>query len=71
MAPVHNRMPSVIRPADFEAWLNCTETSAKEAVQLLQPVPDDLFEVVEVSAWVNNPRNDYPEVQEPLQGHML
>ena len=71
LAPVHNRMPSVIRPADFEAWLNCGDISAKEAVQLLQPAPDDLFKVVEVSARINNPRNDDPDVQEPLQGHML
>ena len=33
---------------------------------LIAPAPDDLLECVAVSAKLNNPRYDGPDVQEPL-----
>lgn len=71
LAPVHSRMPAVIDRPDFQTWLDCNEIPAGEAVELLKPAPVSLFEVVEVSTQVNNPRNDDPDIQQPLQGEML
>ncbi|MCW2309998.1 SOS response-associated peptidase [Rhodobium gokarnense] len=58
MAEIHNRMPAVIAPEHFEAWLNTVEVSAKEASEMLRPAPEDLFEAVPVSTRVNAVAND-------------
>jgi len=42
--PVHpNRMPVILDPADYDAWLNGTED---DAVALLQPYPADKMRIV-------------------------
>ncbi|MGI9482686.1 MAG: SOS response-associated peptidase [Hyphomicrobiales bacterium] len=43
IAPIHNRMPVVIFPKDFDAWLNGDNTPLEDAVALLEPAPDELF----------------------------
>lgn len=45
LAPIHDRMPAVIAPADFAAWLDTAHVDAKQAARLLRPAADDLFEV--------------------------
>ncbi|MBB4303922.1 putative SOS response-associated peptidase YedK [Rhodobium orientis] len=57
-AEIHNRMPAVIAPENFEAWLNTVEVSAKEASEMLRPAPDDLFAAIPVSTRVNAVAND-------------
>lgn len=46
VAAVHDRMPAVIAPADFAAWLDTAHVDATAAAHLLKPAPDDLFELV-------------------------
>lgn len=53
LAWLHARMPAVIAPADFDNWLDCVQVDAREAVQMLRPAPDDLFEVRPVSPQLN------------------
>lgn len=43
LAPIHNRMPAVIAPQDFDTWLDAERIDAKEAHRLLQPANDDYF----------------------------
>lgn len=62
---IHDRMPVILAPADFDAWLDCSSGSSKEAVGLLRPAPDDLLEIVDVSPRLNNPRNEGPELLTP------
>lgn len=45
VAPIHDRMPAVIPPAAFAAWLDTAHVDAKAAARLLRPAPDDLFSV--------------------------
>lgn len=71
MAPIHNRMPQILPPELFEAWLDCENTPAADALELLQPVPEDLLEVVQVTTRVNNPGNKDAEVQEPVEPNLL
>ncbi len=66
MASLHDRMPAIIAPEHFDAWLDCSSGSAKDVKALLAPAPDDLLELIEVSRQLNNPRNEGPEVQEPV-----
>lgn len=65
MAAIHDRMPAIIAPQDFEAWLDCRGGIAEMAATLLRPAPEELLEIVEVSRRLNNPRNEGPELQLP------
>ena len=71
VAKIHNRMPQIIDPDQFEPWLDCKEVSAKDALALLKPVPDDLLNLIEVSTRVNNPTYKEADVQEPLQRSLI
>lgn len=66
VSPLHDRMPVIIEPEDFDAWLDCERVPADEAHSLLVPARDGLLEAVEVHPKINNPRFDEPGVLEPL-----
>ena len=57
VAPLHDRMPVVLPPSSWDAWLDAG-TSVPKAVALLQPAPDDLLEARAVSPRVNRVEND-------------
>jgi len=69
-ALVHDRMPAILAPEAFEAWLDTRSGQSFLAEQLLRPAADELLEIVEVSPKLNSPRNEGPEVQEII-GRML
>lgn len=71
MAALHDRMPAIIAPEHFDAWLDCRSGSSREVVDLLTSAPNDLLDLVEVSRKLNNPRNEGPEVQEPVANPSL
>jgi putative SOS response-associated peptidase YedK len=58
LRPVHDRMPVVVAPADYAAWLSGGEG-------LLQPCPDDAVDIRRVGGAVNDARNDAPALIEP------
>ena len=55
--PIHDRMPAIVRPADYDAWL--TGDGGKE---LLSPYPAEAMAAEPISTRNNNPRNDDPSV---------
>ena len=57
-AAVHDRMPVVINPDDFDLWLDCSPGSAQPIKHLLCAVPDDQLEILAVSSRLNNYRNE-------------
>ncbi len=57
LKPVHDRMPVILAPGDFSAWLDLGTT---DSAKLLRPCPDDWLGVCPVSTRVNNPKNDDP-----------
>lgn len=63
LAPIHERMPAVIRPEDFAVWLTGEPAAA---LALLKPAPNDLFEAVQVSDRVNKVDYDDPGLIEPV-----
>jgi putative SOS response-associated peptidase YedK len=65
MASIHNRMPVILEPEDFSAWLS-QETPADRLNALLRPLPAELMMARPVSTLVNNPRNNKPECVAPL-----
>jgi len=71
MSVLHDRMPVIIAPEHFDVWLDCRSGSAENILSLLHAPPDDLLQIVEVSRKLNNPRNEGPEVQEPVSNPPL
>jgi putative SOS response-associated peptidase YedK len=67
VSPLHDRMPVVLAPEQFEAWLDVEATPADAALGLLLPAADDLFEAVELHPKINDSRKDEPSLQEPLE----
>jgi putative SOS response-associated peptidase YedK len=60
MAPIHNRMPVVLEPELFDAWLD-PRSEPEFLTALLQPSEWTGFETVEVSPVVNNARHESPD----------
>ena len=61
VAPIHNRMPVIVAPGDFERWLESQDGVA----DLLHPAPDGLMEAIPVSDRVNAAANDDPGLIAP------
>jgi len=71
VTPLHDRMPVVLSPEHFAAWLDVKTTTAEAAAEYLLPAPGDLLEAVEMDPKINDSRKDEPGVQEPLQKELL
>jgi putative SOS response-associated peptidase YedK len=67
----HDRMPAIVEPGRYDDWLDTTRVSAEEALAMIGPAADDLFETVEMHPKINDPRKDEPGIQEPLQLSLL
>ncbi len=66
VAPVHDRMPVIIDPGEFQLWLD-PEVRDPEALRpLLRPHAGAGMRAYPVSEVVNSPRNDVPACREPL-----
>lgn len=61
MAPVHDRMPVILHPRDYDRWLDRAETE-RPPIDLLRPFPADEMENFEVSKDVGNVKNNSPEL---------
>src|SRR5580658_4470586 len=57
MEPLHNRMPVVLAPNDYERWMAPTDP-AQLPVDLLRPYPAEEMTAWKVSAAVGNVRNN-------------
>jgi putative SOS response-associated peptidase YedK len=65
VAPLHDRMPVIVAPADYAAWLD-PATPLGEAKALLRPFPAALMEAYPVSTIVNSHENDGEECIAPI-----
>jgi putative SOS response-associated peptidase YedK len=67
MTALHDRMPVILRGKEQqELWLHTK--NLREALQLLQPLPDDLLLMYRVSEKLNSVQNNGPELQKEVQG---
>jgi putative SOS response-associated peptidase YedK len=62
--PIHHRMPVLLSYSEAKKWLS-NQTSPAELLALLKPAPEDLLTAYRISAMVNNPANNLPQVIEP------
>lgn len=66
IAAIHDRMPVVIRPADFARWLDCRTQEPRDVADLLAPVEPGFFEAIAISDKVNKVANTGPDILEPI-----
>lgn len=62
---VHDRMPVILDPVDYAAWLDPQVTDADKLEYLLQPYEGELM-TTDVDPIVNNVKNDSPQCVAPL-----
>jgi putative SOS response-associated peptidase YedK len=64
-APIHDRMPLVMDPADYDAWI-ARDAEQADISAILHRVPEGgEFEVFPVSKAVNSPKSDSPDLVKP------
>jgi putative SOS response-associated peptidase YedK len=66
IAHIHDRMPVMLRPEQFDLWL-ADDTDPQTLQSLLQPYASDQLRVYPVSSRVNRVDNDDAECIEPAQ----
>jgi putative SOS response-associated peptidase YedK len=64
MRPIHDRMPVILAPADWDAWLEMEAKDAGGLQGLLKPYSAEDMTAWRVSTMVNSPRNDSAECLE-------
>jgi putative SOS response-associated peptidase YedK len=64
VAELHDRMPVILEPEHYDAWLTATDTAALQT--MLRPFPAQLMAAYPVSTKVNSVKNDTPDVVEPI-----
>lgn len=63
MEPVHNRMPVILEPRDYDRWLDSGDP-AQPPVDLLRPFPAEQMRAWPISDRVGNVRNNDPQLLE-------
>jgi putative SOS response-associated peptidase YedK len=71
MQPIHNRMPVILSPDDYDLWLDPNVQSPDRILPLLRPYPDEQMQHYPVSTLVNSPSNDSPDCIVPLEASVL
>lgn len=66
VAQAHRRMPVMLAPASYDAWLDTSNEQTDDLLPLLAPFDADAMEGYPVSTFVNSPANDSPRCIEPL-----
>ena len=66
MADLHDRMPIIIDPADYDRWLALDVQDPAKVADLLRPFPADRMEAWPVGSEVGSVENDWPELIEPV-----
>jgi len=67
-AELDNRMPAVLKPDAWPAWLGEQPADVPELKALLAPCPSDEMICWPVSARVGNVKNNDPSLTEPIAG---
>ena len=66
VSSIHDRMPAILRGADFDAWLRYETRDPEKLLPLLRPAPEDALTSHRVSSRVGNARQDDVELIAPV-----
>ncbi len=61
---IHTRMPAILAPADYAAWLQ-SDPGIRPPVELLRPFPADKMQADQAHRDVGNPRNNHAGLLDP------
>lgn len=67
MEELHDRMPALLLPEEFDTWLNPSNHDTNSLQDLIRPWPDDDIEFFRVNDEVGNVRNNRPDLLEPYR----
>ena len=67
MAPIHDRMPIMIPPAQWEAWLDPDTTDVADLLASIEAPPASLFAIHAVSTAVNNSRSSGAQLMDEVE----
>ena len=62
--PIHNRMPAILAPSDWDRWLDPNESDPARLLPLLRPYPAEEMEAIAVNPVVNSSRHEGPDCLE-------
>ncbi|MGQ9503289.1 MAG: SOS response-associated peptidase [Thermogutta sp.] len=65
MAKIHNRMPLILPPVAYQAWLDPALTEFEELHRWLKPYPEEEIRVFPVTSYVNAIHNEGTRCLEP------
>jgi putative SOS response-associated peptidase YedK len=68
LAPYHDRMPVILRPEDYDLWLDADVRCSDLLSPLLRPYTHGEMSAYAVSLLVNSPSHDDPRCVEPSGG---
>jgi putative SOS response-associated peptidase YedK len=66
MKPLHDRMPVILSPNDYDVWLDLRNDDPEKLKYLFEPLPDDELVALPVNTVVNNARHDAPDCIESM-----
>jgi putative SOS response-associated peptidase YedK len=58
MKPLHERMPAIIAPANYDQWLDASVTDKAEIIWCLHSTSSSHLMFYPVNPWVNSPKHD-------------
>ena len=65
VAPIHDRMPVILHPDEFDLWLDRQVSDPERLAPLFSPYPAERITAYPVSTLVNSPSNDHSECIKP------
>jgi len=63
---IHERMPLLVEPDRYHAWLDPDRSEKADLLELLVPAAPGRLEAYPVSTEVNNVRNNGPQLVDPI-----
>ena len=66
LAPIHDRMPVVLNPQDWDEWLDRSSADTSSLQRLLVPADARALERFAVSTEVNSVRNNHGDLVRPV-----
>lgn len=60
LRPIHDRMPAIIAPAAFDAWLDTANENVPKLMPLLKPYSVEEMVLIPISSRINSPQFDDP-----------
>ena len=64
MKEIHDRMPVILDREVERRWVE--NTSQDDLVEMMKPYKDSVLMAYPISTKVNSPRNDTPDILEPV-----